>query len=115
MIGASALLLVIGGITGRGDLTSATLVLLGVGCFIGGVLLITQRQGESILSWVAGLGYAGPIVDLARLCSDLGIQGNAHFFPGNGEIVQIIPPGETSPESIPPDEYSYITEEYGGG
>jgi len=115
LIGTSALLLVTAGVTGRGDLTSATLVLLGVGCFIGGVLLISQRRGESVLSWVAGLGYAGPIIDLARLCADLGIQGNAHFFPGTGEIVQIIPPGENSPLSIPPDDYSYITEDDGGG
>ncbi len=115
LIGAAVLLLAVGGLTGRGDVTSATLVLVGVGCFIGGVLLLSQQRGESTLVWVAGLAAAGPVIDLARLCADLGVQGNAHFIPGSGGTMQVVPVGEDSPLVLPSDDYSYITEENGGG
>lgn len=115
LIGSSALLLIVGFLTGRGDITSATLVLVGVGSFIAGVLLITQHRGESLFTWVAGLASAGSVIDLARLCADLGVQGNAHFYPGSKGIVQVVPVGEKSPSVRPADDYSYISKEYGGG
>jgi len=115
LIGAAALLLLIAALTGRGDMTSATLVLVGVGCFIGGVFILTQYQGESAPPWIAGLAAADPVVDLTRFCADLGLQGDAHLFLRNREIVQIVPIGDLPPTQLPPDDYTFIREEYGGG
>jgi hypothetical protein len=115
LIGAAALLLVVAVLTGRGDMTSATLVLVGVGCFIGGVFILTQYQGTSVPSWIAGLAAADPVIDLTRLCTDLGLQGDAHLFPRDGEIVQIVPVGDLPPTALPSDDYSFISGEYGGG
>jgi len=115
LIGAAALLLLVAALTGRGDMTSATLVLVGVGCFIGGVFILTQYQGESVPMWVAGLAAAEPVIDLTRLCADLGLQGNAHLLLRDDKIVQVVPPGDRLLPSPPPDDYSFIGEEYGGG
>ena len=115
LIAAAALLLFVAALTGRGDMTSATLVLVGVGCFIGGVFILIQYQGESVPRWVAGLAAVEPVIDLTRFCADLGLQGDAHLFPHDGKIVQIVPVGDRSPTELPPDDYSFISEEYGGG
>ena len=115
LIGAAALLLLVAALTGRGDMTSATLVLVGVGCFIGGVFVLTQYQGKSVPSWIAGLVTADSVIDLARLCADLGLQGDAHLYPRDGKIVQVIPVGRLPPEALPPDDYSFISGRYGGG
>jgi hypothetical protein len=114
LIGAAALLLAVAALTGRGDMTSATLVLVAVGTFVGGVILLTQYRGEPVVPWVAGLATAGPVIDLARLCTDLGFQGNAHLLIRNEEIVQVVPIRETLPV-LPSDDYSFIIEENGGG
>lgn len=114
LIGTAALLLLVAALTGRGDMTSATLVLVGVGTFVGGVILLTQYRGNPVPPWVAGLAIAQPVVDLARLCADLGLQGNAHIVNGDDGLVQLVPVGETAP-SLPPDDYSFISEEHGGG
>jgi len=114
LIGTAALLLVVAALTGRGDMTSATLVLVGVGTFIGGVILLTQYRGEPVTPWVAGLATTAPVIDLARLCADLGLQGNAHLLLRDEEIIQVVPVGETLPV-LPSDDYSFIGEENGGG
>jgi len=114
LIGAAALLLAVAALTGRGDMTSATLVLVGVGTFVGGVILLTQYRGEPVAPWVAGLATTGPVIDLARLCTDLGLQGNAHLLLRDEAIVQVVPVGETLPV-LPSDDYSFIGEENGGG
>ncbi len=115
LIGAAALLLLVAALTGRGDMTSATLVLVGVGCFIGGVFILTQYQGRTLPSWIAGLATAEPVIDLARMCADLGLQGDAHLFPHNGTIVHVVPVGELPPTGLPPDDYSFLSGELGGG
>jgi hypothetical protein len=115
LIGAAALLLLVAALTGRGDLTSATLVLVGVSCFIGGVFILTQVQGWSVSPKVAGLATVDPVINLTRLCSDLGLQGDAHLFLHDEKIVHIVPIGELPPKTLPPDDYSFISAEFGGG
>ena len=115
LIGAAALLLLAAGLTGRGDMTSATLVLVGVGCFIGGVFILTQYRGNVAPPWIAGLAAAEPVIDLARFCADLGLQGDAHLLIRGGQVIQVVPVGDLPPTELPPDDYSFISEEYGGG
>ncbi len=112
---AAALLLLVASLTGRGDMTSATLVLVGVGCFIGGVFILTQYRGEMVFSWIAGVSAAEPVINLTRFCADLGLQGDAHLFLRDGMIVQVVPIGDLHPSGLPPDDYSFISEEFGGG
>lgn len=115
LVGAAALLLLVAALTGRGDMTSATLVLVGAGCFIGGVFILTQYQGQSVSPWIAGLGSADLVIDLTRLCADLGLQGDAHLFLRDGKITQVVPIGEGSPTALPADDYSFISGQHGGG
>lgn len=115
LVGAAAILLLVAALTGRGDMTSATLVLVGVGCFIGGVFLVTQHQGQSVPAWLAGVAVADPVIDLTRLCADLGLKGDAHLYRRDDTIVQVVPVGQSKPPEIPPDDYSFIREEHGGG
>lgn len=115
LIGAAALLLLVAAFTGRGDLTSATLVLVGVGSFFGGVFILTLYMGEPGLPEILGSVAVDSIIDLARLCADLGLQGDAHLLLRDGQIVQIIPVGDHPPTALPPDDYSFISEKYGGG
>lgn len=115
LIGAAALLLLAAALTGRGDMTSATLVLVGVGCFIGGVFILTQYQGESAPPWIVGIAVANPVIDLARFCADLGLQGDAHLLLRDRQIVQIVPVGDLPPTVLPPDDFSFISDENGGG
>ena len=99
LLGAAAVLLIVAALTGRGDMTSATLVLVGFGSFAGGVVLLTQYRGEQVAPWVAGLAAAGGVVDLARVAADLGLQGNAHLVPRDGGVVQVVPVGTRRPRS----------------
>ena len=115
LLGAAILLLLVAGLTGRGDMTSATLVLVGVGCFIGGVFILTQYRGDTVFSWIAGLAAAEPVINLTRFCADLGLQGDAHLLIRDGKIVQVVPIGDLYPAEPPPDDYSFISEELGGG
>ncbi len=114
LLGAAAVLLTVAALTGRGDMTSATLVLVGFGSFVGGVLLLTQYRGEPVTPWVAGLATVGGVIDLARVAADLGLQGNAHLIPTPGAVVQVVPVGETPP-ALPDGDYSFIDEAHGGG
>ena len=96
-------------------MTSATLVLVGVGCFIGGVFILTQYQGRVGSPWIVGIAVANPVIDLARVCADLGLQGDAHLLLRDRQIVQIVPVGDLPPTVLPPDDYSFISDENGGG
>lgn len=111
---AAAVLLLAAALTGRGDMTSATLVLVGFGSFVGGVVMLTQYRGQPVAPWVAGLAPVGGVVDLARVAADLGLQGNAHLVPTKSGVVQVVPVGGAAP-SLPDDDYSFIDEAHGGG
>ncbi len=115
LIGAAALLLLVAAFSWRGGITSATLVLVGVGSFLGGVFVLTLYLDESGLPEIVGSVAVDPVIDLARLCADLGLQGDAHLLQRDGQIVQIVPVGDLPPTELPPDDYSFISERYGGG
>ena len=109
LILAAAGLLVLAAVTGRGDITSATLVLAGTGCFIAGVFLLALNKGEPLDPEIAALLPAQGTITIATLCADLGVQGDAWFVPEDGTVTEIVPVAGTLPEKTG-DDYSYITE-----
>jgi hypothetical protein len=112
LILAAAGLLVIAAVAGRGDITTATLVLAGAGCFIAGVFLLTLNKGEPLDPGLFALLPVQGTVDIATLCADLGVQGDAWFIPDDGTVIEVIPVAETLPEDLG-DDYSYLTVEGG--
>jgi len=112
LILAAAGLLVLAAVAGRGDITSATLVLAGTGCFIAGVFLLALNKGEPLDPEIAALLPAQGTIGIATLCADLGVQGDARFVPEDGTVIEIVPVANTLPEKTG-DDYSYITGEGG--
>ncbi len=111
LIVAAAVLLILATIAGRGDITTATLVLAGSGCFIAGVFLLALYKGEPLDPGLFALLSAQGTVNIATLCADLGVQGDGRFVPReDGSVVQVIPVGERLPV-VTDDDYSFITEE----
>jgi hypothetical protein len=69
-------------LTNRGDFTSAALVIAGLACFLTGIFFVTLSGSDPLdLGYLSLLPVQGSIT-IARICGDLGIQGNAHFIPG---------------------------------
>ena len=112
LIVAAAGLLALAAATGRGDITTATLVLAGAGCFIAGVFLLTLNKGEPLDPGLFALLPVQGTITIATLCADLGVQGDAWFVPDDGTVVEVIPVAETLPEDLG-DDYSYLTVEGG--
>jgi hypothetical protein len=112
LILAAAGLLVLAAVAGRGDITSATLVLAGTGCFIAGVFLLALNKGEPLDPEIAALLPAQGTIGIATLCADLGVQGDARFVPEGETVIEVIPVANTLPEKTG-DDYSYITGEGG--
>lgn len=112
LILAAAGLLVLAAVAGRGDITSATLVLAGTGCFIAGVFLLALNKGEPLDPEIAALLPAQGTIGIATLCADLGVQGDAWFVPEDGTVIEIVPVAGALPEKTG-DDYSYITGEGG--
>lgn len=110
LIVAAAVLLAVAALTGRGDITTATVVLAGTGCFIAGVFLLALHKGEPIDPEIAALLPAQGTVTIATLCADLGVQGDSWFVPEGETVIEIVPVGETLPAATD-DDYSYITAE----
>lgn len=111
LIIAAAALLIVATIAGRGDITTATLVLAGTGCFIAGVFLLALYKGEPLDPGLSALLAAQGTVNIATLCADLGVQGDGRFVPReDGSVVQVIPVGESLP-AVTGDDYSFVTEE----
>jgi len=113
LIVAAVALLALAAATGRGDITTATLVLAGAGCFITGVFLLALNKGESLDPEIAALLPAQGTISIATLCADIGVQGDARFIPqDDGTVVEVIPVAGRVPESLK-DDYSYLTGEGG--
>ncbi len=109
LIVAAAVLLAIAAVTGRGDITTATVVLAGTGCFIAGVFLLALHKGEPLDPEIAALLPVQGTIGIATLCADLGVQGDAWFVPGEGTVIEVVPVAGALPEN-PADDYSYITD-----
>lgn len=115
LAGLAAILLLVATVTGRGDLTSATLVLVGVGALIGGLFLLAFTREEPLPTETAALLASQPVIDLARICADLGVQGSAHVVPTPDGPVQLIPvAADSPPPSLADDDYSFQLDEDGG-
>jgi hypothetical protein len=104
--------------TNRGDITSATLVLAGVACFMAGSFILTFYKGEGIDQKIAAALSLPGTLNLARLSADLGIEGDAYFIPVQesfpGGIMQFNPVSTyTQPDGI--SDASFYTEGEGQG
>jgi len=108
LIVAAALLLGLAALTGRGDLTTATLILAGAACFIAGIFFLALYKGEPLDPDIVALLPAQGTVAIATLCADLGVQGDARFIPDGDAVIEVIPVADTLPEEIG-DDYSFIT------
>ncbi len=119
LFAAAALIMIVVALTNRGDITSATLVLGSVSAFIAGIFLLTFAKEEPLdLRFTTLLPVQGTL-DIARMCADLGMQGNAHMVPAGDEIAnpsvtQVIPVSEYRPLA-PADGYSFVTGRNGNG
>ena len=108
LIVAAAVLLAIAAATGRGDITTATLILAGTGCFVTGVFLLALHKGEPLDPGIAALLPAQGTITIATLCADLGVQGDAWFVPDEGTVIEVVPVGTAVPATFK-DDYSFIT------
>lgn len=119
---AGALLLVaalaalaLAALTGRGDITTATLILAGFGSFASGLFLLALSRGRTPDPKFAVLLPVQGTVGIATLLADLGVQGDARFFPPDleGRTRALVPAGGRMPSSPPESTYSYLTTEEG--
>ncbi|MBN1195483.1 MAG: hypothetical protein JXA08_09110 [Methanomicrobiaceae archaeon] len=78
---AAACLLLLALFAGRGDLTTAMLILAAVACFFGSLFVLSSARRPGIDPEIAmAMGAAGSI-NSARMFADLGIHGPAVFVP----------------------------------
>jgi hypothetical protein len=113
----AVILLVIATVTNRSDITSATLFLSGVGCFMGGILLITFSFENPVDPVFTGLMIAGASENIPRLCSDLGVRGDAWFIPADGEggpVWQFVALTDKIPGQIRSDFSFYMQDDASG-
>jgi len=81
LIGIAVLVLAVLLLTDRGDLTSATLVLVAFACFITGLFLFSFRREQRIGQQPAALMAVPYTNTLSRILADLGVTGPAQFIP----------------------------------
>ncbi|TAJ43929.1 hypothetical protein [Methanofollis fontis] len=109
LIVTAALILFVVVLTDRGDLTSATLVLSGIGCFVGGIFVLTLSKGEPVdQAVISALPVAGTI-NLSRVASDLGLMGDGVYIPqnnGSPAVMQFIPAG-TYEHAVLQNDFSF--------
>jgi hypothetical protein len=100
---AAAAALLLAAVSGRGDLTTAMLVLSGFGCFVTAVFLLALSKKESLDPGVTALLPVQGTIAVATLVADLGVQGDAHFLPPdeNGQVLEVIPAGSKVPGDVP--------------
>ena len=86
LIAAAAVLLTVTLFTARGDLTTATLILAGITCFITAIFILTLYKGEPFDAQFTNLLPVAAMLDLCRICADLGVQGNGVTIPTKAEL-----------------------------
>ncbi len=87
----------------RGDLSTAVLIVSGVGCFLLGIVMLAVSGGEQIDPRIVSLLLVQASINICRITGDLGLKGTAHFIPSSGvgtSPVQFNPVGAFSQ---PPD------------
>ncbi|MGC9435599.1 MAG: hypothetical protein ACP5C4_05880 [Methanomicrobiales archaeon] len=98
LFGLAVLLLLVAGLTGRGDVTTAALILCGTASFFAGVFLLTFSREEPPDPRLTAMLPVQGAIDIARLAADLGLRGVAHMVPdATRRVVQVIPVADTLP------------------
>jgi hypothetical protein len=100
---AAAAALLLAAVSGRGDLTTAMLVLAGFGCFVTAVFFLALSKKESLDPAITALLPVQGTIAVATLVADLGVQGDARFLPpdGDGRVREVIPVGSKVPGDVP--------------
>lgn len=121
LLGLAVLILAVLLLTDRGDLTSATLVLVAFACFITGLFLFSFRREKRIDQKLAALMAVPYTNTLSRILADIGVTGTAHFLPVPGDgtfpapVMQYNPvSGSDLPDRLTED-LTFQTEETAGG
>lgn len=95
LMAAAAGLVVITLITSLGEFVSAAFVISGMVCAITGIFLLTFSGGEPVDPHFVGILPVQDCINLCRIASDLGINGNAYFLPprltGETRVMQFNP------------------------
>jgi hypothetical protein len=100
---AAAVLISISFILHRGDLSTAVLIVSGVGCFLLGIVMFAVSGGERIDPRLVSLLPVQASINICRITGDLGLKGTAYFIPSSiegGPPTQFNPVGEFS---FPPE------------
>jgi hypothetical protein len=100
---AAAVLISMSLIMHRGDLSTAVLIVSGVGCFLLGVVMFAVSGGERINPRLVSLLPVQASVNICRITGDLGLKGIAYIIPSPTEgapPIQFNPVGEFS---LPPE------------
>jgi hypothetical protein len=112
LMGAAAVLLTFTLLTARGDLTTAMLILAGISCFITAIFILTLYKGEPIDVQFTNLLPLAAILDICRICADLGVQGNGYTLPARPELtghpVMHFIPVSTFRQPEIRDDYSFV-------
>jgi Ca2+/Na+ antiporter len=92
----------------RGDLTSATLVLVAFACFVSGLFIFAFRREARISQEVAAALSRPYTMNMARILADLGVSGPARFIPAPGDdypapVMQYNPVSEYRPVTLTDD------------
>ncbi|UUX92188.1 hypothetical protein [Methanoplanus endosymbiosus] len=91
LVVSSLVMLVLGLLTDRGDMTSSMMIVLSVVLFLSGVVFATFTKDEGIVPGMAAMLYPDASVNLSRIFADLRVHGDAHFIPSEDGFVQFSP------------------------
>ncbi len=112
LLAFACILMAVAALTDRRDLSSATLFLSGVACFLTGIFMLSFSRSDPLDTEVASLLPVAGMLNQCRICADLGVRGDAWFLPPkerNGAIREFIPvQGGEIPESLP--DFSFLTD-----
>lgn len=112
LLAAAFILLAVAALTDRGDLSSATLFLSGVACFLTAVFMLSFSRAEPVDTEIASLLPVAGMLNQSRICADLGVRGDAWFIPApseKGAVREFIPvQGVEIPGAFP--DFSFLTE-----
>ncbi|OPY43701.1 MAG: hypothetical protein A4E42_01241 [Methanoregulaceae archaeon PtaU1.Bin222] len=112
LLAAAFILLAVATLTDRGDLSSATLFLSGVACFLTAVFMLSFSRSEPVDTEIASLLPVAGMLNQCRICADLGVRGDAWFIPApsiEGGVREFIPvQGIEIPGSFP--DFSFLTD-----
>lgn len=94
LVVSSLVMLVLGLLTDRGDMTSSMMIVLSVVLFLSGVVFATFTKDEGIVPGMTAMLYPDASVNLSRIFADLRVHGDAHFIPAEDGFVQFSPVAE---------------------